>query len=129
MQKINVELTVEQTVFLARFFNTSPASAEEIRATNQYKHSIGERDYDYSVLGSAPYPKLENFTINRIGVDYSPFKKALKNIGVDFESYRPAPSIKVGENTVEFKEGGIQVGCTFVPNETIKEIAKQQKLI
>jgi hypothetical protein len=32
------------------------------------------------------------------------------------------PPIKVGDYTVEFKEGGVQVGCTFVPTATVNAI-------
>jgi len=38
------------------------------------------------------------------------------------------PPIKVGDYTVEEKEKGVQVGCTFVSDETIAAIAKLRKL-
>jgi hypothetical protein len=32
------------------------------------------------------------------------------------------PEIGVGEYVVEFKDGGVQVGCTFVPCEVVDQI-------
>jgi hypothetical protein len=37
----------------------------------------------------------------------------------------PAPAITIGGNTVEFKTGGVQVGCTFVSKETVDAIYKR----
>lgn len=41
-----------------------------------------------------------------------------------FESLRITP-ISIGGYNVEFKEGGIQVGCTFVDGETVEEIYRK----
>jgi hypothetical protein len=34
---------------------------------------------------------------------------------------QPAP-LKIGEYTAEFKDNGVQVGCTFVDKETVRAI-------
>lgn len=37
----------------------------------------------------------------------------------------PQPTITIGEHIARFRPGGVQVGCTFVPWETVREIAKR----
>ena len=37
----------------------------------------------------------------------------------------PEKPILIGSNTVEFKKDGVQVGCTFVPAETVRLIASR----
>ena len=34
----------------------------------------------------------------------------------------PPPPLKIGGHTVSFKDGGIQVGCTFVPGKDVEEL-------
>jgi hypothetical protein len=45
--------------------------------------------------------------------------------GIDWRTWSPEPAVRVGNHDVEFKDNGVQVGCTFVPKETVLEIAKR----
>lgn len=49
------------------------------------------------------------------------FSSFMSLIAKDISKPAP-PKIMIGEHAVQFKKGGVQVGCTFVPRETVNQI-------
>lgn len=96
--------------------NYNPFESIVAELTEEGCHSIG---FDKSDL---TYCSCKEHTI--VHYENTGFKKVdlhdfLLFIANDFTLQ---PEIKIGGNTVEFKENGIQVGCTFVEKDKVKEI-------
>lgn len=118
MKNITITLTETEAVVLYRFLNL--VSVEDFyKKIMALKNKWNYFAEDFKGLEAEAKIVLQSqFTI------WNKIDRELKNQGVD-PGKNPAPAIKIGNNEVEFKDGGVQVGCTFVPKETVEAVYKR----
>ena len=82
------------------------------------------RDASYPILFIRPVPfKVgDRLTVKDQNV-------MVTNVNEEAVTLKFVKPITIGEYVVESGVGGIQVGCQFVPDETILAIAKMRKLV
>jgi hypothetical protein len=118
MKNIIITLTETEAIVLYRFLNliSSRSFYEKTMAMKDKFHSFKE---DFKGLEKETESVLQkNYTV------WTKINNELQKQGVD-PNKNPAPAIKIGDNEVEFKDGGVQVGCTFVAKETVEAVYKR----
>lgn len=122
--KITVELTPKQAVILTRLTCTSSNSYAELINTAQGQYIQGLPQNKISDYSSRLTIKAQNLTDI-----FNIINAAAAKQGINFRKYEDVIPIKIDNREVEHKSDGIQVGCQFVSNETLREIAKRQGII
>lgn len=83
------------------------------------------------IVSCGSHPDRKARMLNRVAKDEflcSQLDEALSNNSINWETWEPGPPpITIGEHKVEFRNNGVQVGCTFVDRDTILKIADRIK--